>query len=144
MVVCHRRHPEQWQGETVIVGVGVDVVEISRVRALIQAKGDRALERLFTDGERAYAAMKANPARHLAVRVAAKEAAFKALSGTVDARGIGWREMEVVLDDHGRPGLALHGRAQARAKQLGVARVWVSLSHADDIATAFVVMESTP
>lgn len=144
MGVGVRRHPDQWIGDAVILGIGVDVIEISRVRALVQTKGQRALDRIFTDGERAYASTKANPARHLAVRVAAKEAAFKALSGTEDARGIGWREMEVVLDEHGRPGLALHGRAQARARQLGVARVWISLSHADDIATAFVVLESAP
>ena len=86
----------------------------------------------------------ANPARHFAVRVAAKEAAFKALSGTQEARAIGWREMEVELDEIGRPSLRLHGRASARAKELGVAKSWISLSHGDDLATAFVVLESAP
>ncbi len=127
-----------------ICGIGVDVIEISRVQNMLREKGDRARERLFTSGERAYAESQVRPARHFAVRVAAKEAAFKALSGNDDARGIGWREMEVVLDGHGRPSLALHGRAHARAMQLGVARVWVSLSHADDIATAIVILESMP
>lgn len=127
-----------------ILGVGVDVVEISRVRTLLASKGTRALDRLFTAGEQGYCEGMANPARHYAVRIAAKEAAFKALSGTDDARGIGWREMEVQLDEFGRPSLVFHGRAQARAAELRVGKAWVSLSHADDVATAFVVLETTP
>ena len=127
-----------------IIGVGVDLVEISRVRSLIAAQGDRAVSRLFTDGEREYCSGMANPARHYAVRVAAKEAAFKALSGSEEARGIGWREMEVELDGMGRPSLRLHGRASVRARELGVAKSWISLSHGDDLATAFVVLEAAP
>ena len=124
-----------------ILGIGVDLVEISRVRSMIASQGDRAISRLFTDAERQYCAKMANPARHYAVRVAAKEAAFKALSGTDEARGIGWREMEVELDAIGRPSLRLHGRASARAKELGVLRTFISLSHGDDLATAYVVLE---
>ena len=127
-----------------IIGIGVDVVEISRVRSMIASQGDRATQRLFTEPERRYCADMANPARHYAVRVAAKEAAFKALSGTQEARAIGWREMEVELDEIGRPSLRLYGRAASRAKELGVARSWISLSHGDDLATAFVVLESAP
>jgi holo-[acyl-carrier protein] synthase len=127
-----------------IIGIGVDLVEISRVRSMIATRGERALVRLFTEAERAYCRDMANPARHLAVRVAAKEATFKALSGSDEARGIGWREMEVELDEIGRPSLRLHGRALARAKELGVARTWLSLSHGDDLATAFVVLEAAP
>lgn len=127
-----------------IIGIGVDVVEISRVRSMIASQGERALLRLFTESERGYCANMANPFRHYAVRVAAKEAAFKALSGTQEARAIGWREMEVELDDIGRPSLRFHGRATARAKELGVFKSWVSLSHGDDLATAFVVLESAP
>lgn len=124
-----------------ILGIGVDVVEISRVRSMIASQGDRAIQKLFTEAERRYCGKMANPARHFAVRVAAKEAAFKALSGTDDARGIGWREMEVELDKIGRPSLRLYGRASARARELGVSRSWISLSHGDDLATAFVVLE---
>lgn len=125
-----------------IIGIGVDLVEISRVRSMLAARGDRALQRLFTMAERDYCSTKANPARHYAARVAAKEATFKALSGSDEARGIGWREMEVELDEIGRPHLRLHGRALTRAKELGVARTWISLSHGDDLATAYVVLES--
>lgn len=127
-----------------IIGIGVDLVEISRVRSLLASKGERALGRLFTEEERRYCEGMAFPARHFAARVAAKEAAFKALSGTDDARGIGWREMEVVLDGLGRPSLLLHGRASTRARELGIARTWLTLSHGDDLATAFVVLESLP
>ena len=125
-----------------IIGIGVDLVEISRVRSLVASQGERALKRLFTEGERRYCEGMANPARHFAARVAAKEATYKALSGSDDARGIAWREMEVELDDFGRPSLLLHGRATMRARELGVARTWISLSHGDDLATAFVVLES--
>ena len=130
--------------QAMILGIGVDVVEISRVRSMIASQGERALLRLFTESEREYCGGMANPARHFAVRVAAKEAAFKALSGTDDARGIGWKEMEVELDHIGRPSLRLHGRASVRARELGVSRSWISLSHGDDLATAFVVLESGP
>lgn len=127
-----------------IIGIGVDLVEISRVRSMIAMQSERVLLRLFTESERGYCSGMANPARHYAARVAAKEATFKALSGSEDARGIGWREMEVVLDDIGRPGLRLHGRASARARELGVTKTWISLSHGDDLATAFVVLETGP
>ena len=127
-----------------IIGIGVDLVEISRVRSLIASQGDRAITKLFTEDERDYCSGMANPARHFAVRIAAKEAAFKALSGSEEARAIGWREMEVELDEIGRPSLRLHGRASARAKELGVAKSFISLSHGDDLATAFVVLQSAP
>jgi holo-[acyl-carrier protein] synthase len=125
-----------------IVGLGVDLVDIARVRRLIESRGDRAMARLFTDGERAYATYRVDPARHLAARIAAKEAAFKALSGNDLARGIGWRELEVFARDDGGPVLRLHGRAERRAAELGVARILVTISHSDTAAVAVVVLES--
>jgi holo-[acyl-carrier protein] synthase len=125
----------------VIVGLGVDLVEIERVRRLIDSRGDRAMERLFTDGERAYAGYRVDPARHLAARIAAKEAAFKALAGNDLARGIGWRELEVFARTDGGPVLRLHGRAERRATELGVTRILVSMSHTDTAAVAVVVLE---
>jgi holo-[acyl-carrier protein] synthase len=126
---------------SVIVGIGMDLVHIARVEQLISSKGHRALDRLFTEGERRYAFARVAPARHLAARVAAKEAAFKALSGTSSAHAIGWREMEVVIGAYGRPELALHGLARARADRLGVVRTWLSMSHDGVTAAAFVVLE---
>ncbi|HEX5437906.1 MAG TPA: holo-ACP synthase [Gemmatimonadaceae bacterium] len=126
-----------------IVGMGIDLVEIARMRRLLAAQGDRALARLFTDGEVAYAMRRSEPVRHLAARVAAKEATFKALSGSAAARGIGigWRDMEVVVHEDGRPMLMLHGAAECRATELAVACSWVTLSHSEGTAAAVVVLE---
>ncbi|GAC1513922.1 MAG: holo-[acyl-carrier-protein] synthase [Gemmatimonadaceae bacterium] len=124
-----------------IAGLGIDLVEIARVERLLAAKGDRALRRLFTAREIAYAASKTRPAIHLAARLAAKEAAFKALAGTAASRGIGWREVEVSNGPHGPPAIMLHGGAKARAHQLGIRRVWVSLTHTATTAAAVVVLE---
>jgi holo-[acyl-carrier protein] synthase len=124
-----------------IVGVGIDLVEVERMQRLLDRKGERALERLFTDGERAYAALHPEPARQLAARVAAKEAAFKALAGNDLARAIGWRELEVVSRTHQAPILLLHGRAYDRATELGNVRVHLSITHTDSTAGAIVVVE---
>jgi holo-[acyl-carrier protein] synthase len=124
-----------------IVGVGIDLVEVERMRRLLDRKGERALARLFTEGERSYAATHPEPARQLAARAAAKEAAFKALSGNDLARAIGWRELEVVSRKGMAPVLLLHGRALERATELGVSRVLLTMTHTDTTAAAFVVAE---
>jgi holo-[acyl-carrier protein] synthase len=125
----------------VIVGIGVDLVEVERMRRLLDRKGDRALQRLFTDGERSYAATHTEPARQLAARAAAKEAAYKALAGNDLAGAIGWRELEVVSRKGAAPILLLHGRALERAHELQVERVHLSLTHTELMAAAFVVAE---
>jgi holo-[acyl-carrier protein] synthase len=124
-----------------IVGIGIDLVEVERMRRLLDAKGERALMRLFTEGERTYAATHPEPARQLAARVAAKEAAFKALSGNDLARAIGWRELEVVSRKGVAPVLLLHGRALQRATELGLSRVLLTMTHTDTTAAAVVVAE---
>ncbi|MEA3246200.1 MAG: holo-ACP synthase [Gemmatimonadota bacterium] len=124
-----------------IIGLGIDLVEIARVERLLDGQGERALARLFTDGEVAYARARARPAMHLAARLAAKEAAFKALAGSADARLIGWREVEVVSRPGGPPTLAFHGRADFRAREIGVQHVHVSLTHTAETAGAVVVLE---
>jgi holo-[acyl-carrier protein] synthase len=125
----------------VIVGVGLDLVDVARVKRLIASKETRALERLFTTGEVSYAMSRPEPYVHLAARIAAKEAAYKALSGSPGARGIGWREMEVVSMDGGAPALVLHGAAEVRCAELLVSRVWLTLSHSQMTAGAVVVLE---
>jgi holo-[acyl-carrier protein] synthase len=126
----------------VIVGLGVDVVDIARVKRLLDRYPSRAVTKLFTARETEYAGTRPQPARHYAVRLAAKEAAFKALAGNELARGIAWREIEVLPASGGPPGLVLHGRAAERAAQLGASRLWLSMSHADHSAVACVVLES--
>ncbi|MDQ8165408.1 MAG: holo-ACP synthase [Gemmatimonadota bacterium] len=125
-----------------IVGVGIDLVEIARVERLLDGKGQRALDRLFLADEVNYAKGRARPAMHLAARLAAKEAAFKALSGSDEARLIGWHEVEVVSQPHRAPQLRYHGRAAARADELGVKRSHLSLTHTDTTAGAVVVIET--
>jgi holo-[acyl-carrier protein] synthase len=126
----------------VIVGLGVDIVEIDRMRRMLETQGDPLIRRLFTDGEAQYALAHVEPAMHLAARVAAKEAAYKALSGNHLARAVGWREIEVCLREDGAPYLMLHGRARERSAELRVARTLVSLTHSKTAAVAVVVLEA--
>jgi holo-[acyl-carrier protein] synthase len=125
----------------VIIAIGIDMVEIARVERMVASKGDRALRKLFTDAERAYALSRPRPALHLAARVAAKEAAYKALRGTHAARAIGWRELEVILAEDGSPQLLLHRGAARRALELGVTRLHLSLTHTASTAAAVAVLE---
>jgi len=127
----------------VIVGVGIDLVDIARVERLLSDRKDRAIRRLFTEGEVAYATARAQPARHFASRIAAKEATFKALTAHPRSRAIGWREMEVICSDSGAPKLQLRGLAASCAAELGVNRWWISLTHSEGVAGAIVVAEST-
>ncbi len=126
-----------------IVGLGVDIVDIARVERLLAAHGKRALDRLFTPNEAAYCDERMRPAQHFAARLAAKEAAFKALSGSDEARAIGWREIEIAVQTDGRPTLVLFGRAAARAAELGAQRYWVSMTHDGGSAHATVLLEGT-
>jgi holo-[acyl-carrier protein] synthase len=128
----------------VILGIGVDIVEIDRMRQMLDTSGERLIARIFTEGEARYALARVEPALHFAVRAAAKEAVYKALSGNHLARAVGWREIEVCLRDDGAPYLALHGRAQERATELGVDRALVSLTHSKTAAVAVVVLERGP
>lgn len=117
--------------------VGVDLVEVGRIRAALQRHGDRFLRRVFTAAECDYCRGRA-PA--LAARWAAKEAAAKALGWGIGE--IRWLDIEVVNDERGAPTLALHGEALTRASALGL-RAWaVSLSHTNEHAIAFVVLSS--
>jgi holo-[acyl-carrier protein] synthase len=127
-----------------IVGLGMDLVDIPRIARMLETQGERAVARLFTPGEAAYAQARAEPARHFAARFAAKEAAYKALAGTEHARGIAWRDIEVAAAWDGRPLLVLHGRAAERARELGLVRAHLTLTHADAVAGAVVVLEGDP
>jgi holo-[acyl-carrier protein] synthase len=123
----------------VIVGLGLDLVEIARVERLLERHGSRALARLFTPAEIAPYADR--HARHLAGRVAAKEAAYKALSGAPGARAIGWTEIEVVPRDGASPVLAFHGRASRAASWLGVSSCLLTLTHTATTAAAVVILQ---
>ena len=123
-----------------LLAVGLDIVAVERVERLLLRTGERAYARLLAPDEEAYCRSMAAPARHVAARLAAKEAVYKALQGTEDARGIGWREIEVVRDLHGRPSVRLRGRAAERLRELGARDVLLSLTHTDDVAAAIAVV----
>jgi holo-[acyl-carrier protein] synthase len=124
----------------VIVGTGVDLCEVGRMREAIERHGPRILARLFTDREAAYSERKANRYERYAARFAAKEAGMKAL-GTGWRGGLGWRDLEVINLPSGRPTLALHGKAAEIADKLGVRNISLSLTHTADQAVAMVVLE---
>lgn len=121
-----------------ILGLGTDLVAISRLEAILARHRERFLERVFTPGERAECLDRARPASHLAARVAAKEAAMKAL-GTGWGQGVHWQEIEVRSTGRQPPLLVLHGAARHVAERQGIKHARVSLSHDGDYAIAVVI-----
>ena len=124
-----------------ILGIGTDLAEVSRIRKTVDRFGDRFIKRIFTDREQSYAFSKANWAERFAARFAAKEAAMKAL-GTGWNRGVRWRDLEVANEPSGRPTLHLSGVALHVANQMGVKRTSVSLTHTAEMALAIVIFEN--
>ena len=124
-----------------IVGIGTDLIEISRIEQSLARFGGRFLARIYTPGEIAYCHAKKQSAESFAARFAAKEAAAKAL-GTGISRGVHWRELEVTRAPGQRPELRLHGRAAALAARLGINRLSLSLSHSRDLSIAVVIAET--
>ena len=131
-----------------VIGVGVDLVDLERVARLLSNKGEHAMQKFFTDDERAYLGTRPDPTGHAGARIAAKEAVYKALQSLPGARGVGWREIEVTRDDDGRPAIRLHGLAARLAEENGGLVVQVSLTHsatsAGAIAMVGVVSSSAP
>ncbi|MDO8531898.1 MAG: holo-ACP synthase [Dehalococcoidia bacterium] len=119
--------------------VGVDIIEIPRIRQALDRWGERFLRRIYTPGEAAYCR---NRAPQLAARFAAKEAVMKALGTGI--RGVGWREIEVVRERGQAPSIRLHGRAQKRASDLKLTGLAISISHSRDYAVVMVVGETAP
>ena len=124
-----------------IVGTGIDLVEIDRIHRSIERFGPRLLNRVYTSTEQAYCLRKRKSAESFAARFAAKEAGAKAL-GTGISRGVSWLEIEVVRELGGRPALKFHGRAAQFAARLGVAHKALSITHTADLAMASVILEN--
>ena len=124
-----------------IVGSGVDLCEVQRIKDAIARHGRRFLERVYTEREIAYAERKANLYERYAARFAAKEAGMKAL-GTGWRAGLGWRDLEVTNLPSGRPTLTLHGRAAEIAQKLAVRNISLSLTHTAEQAMALVILET--
>jgi holo-[acyl-carrier protein] synthase len=123
-----------------LVGTGVDVVEIRRIEQSIERYGDRFLHRIFSPGEIAYCLRKRQSAESFAARFAAKEAAAKAL-GTGIQHGVSWLELEVVRPPGERPTMRLHGKAEEKGRELGVGAIWLAITHGGGLAIATVHME---
>ena len=138
---------------TMILGIGSDIIENTRIAQLYQRHGERFLERVYTKGEYEYALSHSDPIPYLAARFAAKEAAIKALSsqaseGTEQNRkssewkNFGWKDIEVCGKTFGKKRLAFHKQAHELAEKLKVRHYHISLSHCDSFSIAMVILES--
>jgi holo-[acyl-carrier protein] synthase len=124
-----------------ILGTGVDIAEVPRIRETIQRFGDRFLQRIFTEGEISYCERRARRFESYAARFAAKEAGMKAL-GTGWSRGVRWRDIEVVRPKGQRPTIQFHGKAAEIANKLGAKNIALSITHTSEQALAHVILES--
>lgn len=121
-----------------IVGVGLDLCEVGRVRRLLEKDRERFVRRVYREAEIAYCDARRRPELHYAARFAAKEAFLKALG-----RGwrLGWTQLEVVRGASGKPDLRLTGKAAEAAERRGVTRVHLTLTHTAEMAAAVIVLE---
>jgi holo-[acyl-carrier protein] synthase len=124
-----------------IIGSGIDMVEIGRIQHAMDRYGKRFLDRVYTPAEQAYCLRKRKAAESFAARFAAKEAGAKAL-GTGISYGVNWLEFEVIRELSGRPSLQFHGRAAQIAARLGFAHAALSITHTAELATASVILEN--
>jgi holo-[acyl-carrier protein] synthase len=127
-------------GNMSIVGLGFDATDIPRIRETVERHGDRFLHRVYTDREIAYCMQHRDPTPSLAARFAAKEAAMKAL-GTGHSRGVFWKDIEVIRRG-GPPQLQLTGGALRHFERLGARRSLLTLTHAETLAMAQVLLLS--
>ena len=118
-------------------GVGIDLVEVPRIREMLEKHGARFKERTFTAAEIVYCDACADPAMHYAARFAAKEAAAKALGTGLWSEGVNWTDIEVIREASGNPVLVLHGAALQHAAER---TCLVSLTHTRDLAMAQVIL----
>jgi holo-[acyl-carrier protein] synthase len=132
---------ESGSGELVIIGLGIDISEIDRMREAIERRGQALVKRVFTPAEISYCEQHRDPFERFAARFAAKEAAMKAL-GTGWRRGVRWVDIEVARMPSGRPELRLHGVAKEIAARMGVGHISLSITHSGNIAFAQVIFES--
>ena len=123
-----------------VIGIGVDVIECSRIQHSIERFGERFLHRVFTDGEIGYSMSMKFPERHLAARFAGKEAVAKAF-GTGIGKSVGWRGIDIRKKESGEPFLVFLGPTEAFAAERGVTAAFITLSHTENYAIACVVLE---
>ncbi len=122
-------------------GIGIDVVYLDVIKTMVEARSGESLRDIFTDAEIDLCQSSPNMVERFATRFAAKEAAMKALGVGWQADGLDWTDIEVTNDDANKPSLTLKGAAELKAKELGVQKVWLSLTHEENIGLALVVLE---
>lgn len=122
-----------------VVGIGVDIVSVQRIRELIERQGERFIQRVYTDAEQAYCARYRQPYERYAARFAAKEAVAKAFTTGI-GESLEWRSVGVVTGERGQPEIVLDEKGLRLLKQLGGAGVAISLSHTSDTAIAFAAI----
>jgi len=120
-----------------IVGTGIDIVEVGRVKEAVDKWGNSFLKKVFTDSEIEYAKGRRFSSEHLAARFAAKEAVLKAFG---ENRWVDWKNVETFNADTGKPSVKLHGYLEDLKKERGVGEVMVSISHTKDYALANVIL----
>lgn len=123
-----------------ILGTGIDIIEVERVQGAIERHGDRFLDRVFLPAEVEYCRQHTRPGPHWAARFAAKEAVAKAL-GTGIGGELGWRDIEIVRRDSGEPVVKLHGKGAELLARRGGTSLVVSLSHTQGYAAAVAILE---
>ena len=124
-----------------ILGTGIDIIEVARVAAAFDKFGDRFLQRILRADEITYCLSHTKPAPFLAARFAAKEAISKAFGTGIGAQ-LGWQDMEVGRKESGEPFVILHGPGQQLLRERGGRRVHLSLSHTQHYAAAVAILES--
>ncbi len=123
-----------------ILGTGIDIIEVARIRASFEKFGERFLTRILRPGEIAYCLTHKDPAPHLAARFAAKEAISKAFGTGIGAQ-LGWQDMEVCRKESGEPYVVLHGGGVKLLEARGATKVHLSLSHTEGHAAAMAILE---
>ncbi|MCD6386486.1 holo-ACP synthase [Candidatus Sumerlaeota bacterium] len=124
-----------------IIGIGIDVVDLERFEKTLARYGRRIINRLYTPQEQAYCTRLVSSVQEYAVRFAAKEAFLKAI-GTGKSHQIRWRDIEIYNERSGKPGIRISGKAAEICSRLGGTNIFVSLSHSHKVAIAVVVIES--
>lgn len=124
-----------------VVGVGMDLVELARVRRILLRRREQALAKFLSEQERAYVESRTDPVPHIAARIAAKEAVYKALQSLPGCRGVGWRDIEVWRDESGQPSVVLSGLAAEAFAAHGPLQIHLSLTHTHLTAAAVAVLE---
>jgi holo-[acyl-carrier protein] synthase len=122
-----------------VLGIGCDIIEVARVKGVVDRQGERFLQRVFTDEERAYCAGQAHPHKHLAARFAAKEAVSKCFTTGIGAE-LGWRSVSIYHGARKEPLVRLDEKGAELLRQVGATHVLVSLSHTDGAAMAVAVL----